>query len=141
MEIGNCVRQALADIAEPSGESDNVQRFTAGLALAIDVDATLDNVTQAQDVLIQLKFPDGETQLTSVRPADIHRLGPLRHRVLTQVYLSHQQWTEPCHVELGMVLPYSGRDQEEEEEGGPAANVIPLCKPVKVYILPTPTKR
>ncbi|XP_078693226.1 integrator complex subunit 4-like isoform X1 [Branchiostoma floridae x Branchiostoma belcheri] len=141
MEIGNCVRQARADIAEPSGESDNVQRFTAGLALAIDVDATLDNVTQAQDVLIQLKFPDGETQLTSVRPADIHRLGPLRHRVLTQVYLSHQQWTEPCHVELGMVLPYSGRDQEEEEEGGAAANVIPLCKPVKVYILPTPTKR
>lgn len=45
------IHRATAAIVEPTGESDNPLRFTSGLVLALDVDATLEHVQDPQSTV------------------------------------------------------------------------------------------
>lgn len=45
------VHRATATILEPTGESDNPLRFTTGLVLALDIDATLEHVQNPQNTV------------------------------------------------------------------------------------------
>ncbi|XP_033119537.1 integrator complex subunit 4-like isoform X2 [Anneissia japonica] len=143
--LDNKVKQASAEIFEPAGGSDNPLRFTAGLALALNIDCMLENVEHVQCIQIQVKFPDTQTQLFTPRMSDFRHLNPLRHRLVTQVYLSHSLWSDPCQVEICIVLGYT-----MDGSKGPLAPQIgnsekqcalQLCKPVKVYIMPRASKR
>ncbi|XP_054974690.1 integrator complex subunit 4 isoform X2 [Sorex araneus] len=147
------IHKASATIIEPAGESDNPLRFTSGLVVALDVDATLEHVQDPQNtVKVQVLYPDGQAQIIHPKPADFRNPGPGRHRLLTQVYLSHTAWTEPCQVEVRLLLAYSsdprtpkapwveGGDVTPQVEAG-IEGTIPFSKPVKVYIMPKPARR
>lgn len=45
------IHQATATIIEPTGESDNPLRFTSGLVVALDIDATLEHVQDPQNTV------------------------------------------------------------------------------------------
>lgn len=45
------IHRATATIIEPTGESDNPLRFTSGLVLALDIDATLEHVQDPQNTV------------------------------------------------------------------------------------------
>lgn len=45
------IHQATATIIEPTGESDNPLRFTSGLVVALDIDATLEHVQDPQNMV------------------------------------------------------------------------------------------
>lgn len=54
MSIFSCcfqIHKASATIIEPAGESDNPLRFTSGLVVALDVDATLEHVQDPQNTV------------------------------------------------------------------------------------------
>ncbi|KAF2974928.1 hypothetical protein EK904_007020, partial [Melospiza melodia maxima] len=155
---GSFLHRATANIIEPTGESDNPLRFTSGLVVALDVDATLEHVQDPQGtVKVQVLYPDGQAQLIHPKPADFRNPGPGRHRLITQVYLSHTAWTEPCQIEVRLLLAYnSNRSKassrapkstwsESLEALPPPENgiegTIPFSKPVKVYIMPKPARR
>ncbi|KAA8579382.1 hypothetical protein FQN60_016812 [Etheostoma spectabile] len=86
------IHRATATIIEPTGESDNPLRFTTGLVVALDIDATLEHVL----------YPDGQSHVIHPKPSDFRKPGPDRHRLITQVYLSHTAWTggveDPPHL-------------------------------------------
>uniref|UniRef100_A0A8D2IZI5 Integrator complex subunit 4 n=1 Tax=Varanus komodoensis TaxID=61221 RepID=A0A8D2IZI5_VARKO len=148
------IHRATATIIEPRGESDNPLRFTSGLVVALDIDATLEHVRDPQStVKVQVVlYPDGQAQVIHPKPADFRNPGPGRHRLITQVYLSHTAWTEPCQVEVQLLLAYSSdRNKasarvlrptwaDSTELLPPSENgiegTIPFSKPVKVYIMP-----
>lgn len=44
-------------------------------------------------VTSQVLYPDGQAQVIHPKPADFRNPGPGRHRLITQVYLSHTAWT------------------------------------------------
>ncbi|MEE6511365.1 hypothetical protein FKM82_017838 [Ascaphus truei] len=151
------IHRASAHIIEPAEESDNPIRFTSGLVVALDVDATLEYVDEPQStVKVQVVYPDGQVQIIHPKPADFRNPGPGRHRLITQVYLSHTAWTEPCQVEVRLLLAYSSsiskasnrvsRSWGESTEVGPSSEsstegTILFGKPVKVYIMPKPARR
>uniref|UniRef100_A0A2K5QVG2 Integrator complex subunit 4 n=1 Tax=Cebus imitator TaxID=2715852 RepID=A0A2K5QVG2_CEBIM len=147
------IHKASATIIEPAGESDNPLRFTSGLVVALDVDATLEHVQDPQNtVKVQVLYPDGQAQLIHPKPADFRNPGPGRHRLITQVYLSHTAWTEPCQVEVRLLLSYNSSARIPKcpwMEGGEVSpqvetsieGTIPFSKPVKVYIMPKPARR
>uniref|UniRef100_A0A6I8PF81 Integrator complex subunit 4 n=1 Tax=Ornithorhynchus anatinus TaxID=9258 RepID=A0A6I8PF81_ORNAN len=151
------IHRASASIVEPAGESDNPLRFTSGLVVALAVDATLEHVRDPQRaVKVQVLYPDGRAQIVHPKPADFRNPGPGRHRLITQIYLSHTAWTEPCQVEVRLLLAYScgrgpaGRPPkaawgaEAPEAPPPDAGpegTIPFGRPVKVYIVPKPARR
>ncbi|ELK23652.1 Integrator complex subunit 4 [Myotis davidii] len=147
------IHKASANIIEPAGESDNPLRFTSGLVVALDVDATLEHVQDPQStVKVQVLYPDGQAQMIHPKPADFRNPGPGRHRLITQVYLSHTAWTEPCQVEVRLLLAYNSNSRIPKSpwmEGGEISaqaetsieGTIPFSKSVKVYIMPKPTRR
>ncbi|NXP69650.1 INT4 protein, partial [Ramphastos sulfuratus] len=152
------LHRATANIIEPTGESDNPLRFTSGLVVALDVDATLEHVQDPQGtVKVQVLYPDGQAQIIHPKPADFRNPGPGRHRLITQVYLSHTAWTEPCQIEVRLLLAYNSNRSKasaklpkstwsENLEALPQSEngiegTIPFSKPVKVYIMPKPARR
>ncbi|XP_054097843.1 integrator complex subunit 4 isoform X3 [Callithrix jacchus] len=150
------IHKASATIIEPAGESDNPLRFTSGLVVALDVDATLEHVQDPQNTVkvqvCQVLYPDGQAQMIHPKPADFRNPGPGRHRLITQVYLSHTAWTEPCQVEVRLLLSYNSSARIPKcpwMEGGEVSpqvetsieGTIPFSKPVKVYIMPKPARR
>uniref|UniRef100_A0A3Q0TBN5 Integrator complex subunit 4 n=1 Tax=Amphilophus citrinellus TaxID=61819 RepID=A0A3Q0TBN5_AMPCI len=151
------IHRATATIIEPTGESDNPLRFTSGLVVALDVDATLEHIQDPQNtVKVQVLYPDGQSHVIHPKPGDFRKPGPHRHRLITQVYLSHTAWTEPSQIEVRLLLAYSSSSTSltspsklgwsESLESLPPAEAavegtIPLSKAVKVYIMPKPTRR
>ncbi|XP_029458055.1 integrator complex subunit 4 isoform X2 [Rhinatrema bivittatum] len=152
------IHRASATIIEPAGESDNPLRFTSGLVVALDVDATLEHVQDPQNtVKVQVIYPDGQVQIIHPKPADFRNPGPGRHRLITQVYLSHTAWTEPCQIEVRLLLAYTSSGSKASNRIAKSGwsdsmdlppqpencteGTIPFSKPVKVYIMPKPARR
>ena len=54
---------------------------------------------------LQVLYPDGQSHVIHPKPGDFRKPGPDRHRLITQVYLSHTAWTGLCtthkHLEAG----------------------------------------
>uniref|UniRef100_A0A665TCR4 Integrator complex subunit 4 n=1 Tax=Echeneis naucrates TaxID=173247 RepID=A0A665TCR4_ECHNA len=157
LKLPEQIHGAKATIIEPTGESDNPLRFTSGLVVALDIDATLEHVQDPQNaVKVQVLYPDGQSHVIHPKPGDFRKPGPDRHRLITQVYLSHSAWTEPSQIEVRLLLAYSSSSNSLSSSASkgwsdsidgippPEAAVegtIPLSKPVKVYIMPKPARR
>uniref|UniRef100_A0AAY5ESY8 Integrator complex subunit 4 n=1 Tax=Electrophorus electricus TaxID=8005 RepID=A0AAY5ESY8_ELEEL len=156
LKLPEQIHRALATIIEPTGESDNPLRFTSGLVVALDIDATLEHVQEPQTVVkVQVLYPDGQSHIIHPKPGDFRTPGPGRVRLITQVYLSHSAWTEPCQIEVRLLLAYSSSSSKlaapkpawnESMEGLPTSEnliegTINLSKPVKVFIMPKPARR
>lgn len=150
------IHKATATIIEPTGESDNPLRFTSGLVVALDIDATLEHVQDPQStVKVQVLYPDGQSHVIHPKPGDFRKPGPDRHRLITQVYLSHTAWTDPSQIEVRLLLAYSSSSDslstssklgwsdgaEGLQSEAAVEGTIPFSKPVKVYIMPKPTRR
>ncbi|XP_077398217.1 integrator complex subunit 4 isoform X2 [Festucalex cinctus] len=149
------IHRATANIIEPTGESDNPLKFTSGLVVALDVDATLEHVRDPHNsVKVEVLYPDGQSHVIHPKPGDFRKPGPRRHRLITQVYLSHGAWTEPCQVEVRLLLAYSSSSPAGDSkpawsdslDGLPPAEgavegTIAFSEPVKVFIMPKPARR
>lgn len=140
MPITNQVRKAKAVITEPKPNSDNPIKFTARLASAITVDAVIENVENITDLRVQVKYPDMRTELIVPGPGNMHKLGPLRHRVFSQVLLSHSLWSEACEVEISLVLLPSRLGAGHKTVSNERL-VVDLCDPVQILLAPRPGKR
>uniref|UniRef100_A0A8C7JV89 Integrator complex subunit 4 n=1 Tax=Oncorhynchus kisutch TaxID=8019 RepID=A0A8C7JV89_ONCKI len=153
LKLPKQVQRASATIIEPTGESDNPLRFTSGLVVALDIDATLEHVQDPHNtVKVQVLYPDGQSHVIQPKPGDFRSPGPHRHRLITQVYLSHSAWTEACQIEVRLLLAYSSSRlckavwSDSSTEGlqpaeGATEGTIPFGKPVKVFIMPKPARR
>ncbi|CAL8352392.1 unnamed protein product [Lota lota] len=147
------LHRATATIIEPTGESDNPLKFTTGLVVALDIDATLEHVQDPQTrVKVQVLYPDGQAHVITPKPGDFRKPGPDRHRLITQVYLSHSAWTDPGHVEVRLLLAYSSSTSSSKPgwadstdslppPEGTIEGTIPFSKCVKVLIMPKPARR
>uniref|UniRef100_A0A8C1GQW9 Integrator complex subunit 4 n=1 Tax=Cyprinus carpio TaxID=7962 RepID=A0A8C1GQW9_CYPCA len=156
LKLPEQIHRASATIIEPTGESDNPLKFTSGLVVALDIDATLEHVQDPQTtVRVQVLYPDGQSHIIHPKPGDFRTPGPGRVRLITQVYLSHSAWTEACQIEVRLLLAYSSSSSKQsaskpawnESMGGlPTSescieSTIHLSKPVKVFIMPKPARR
>ncbi len=160
-EDGSSVALRQAIIYEPTGMNETPLKYTAGMVLAVSVDAEISNVQDCLDMVrIAIKTPDQKVQLVTPKPSHFFcpRAGSA-HRLLTEAYMSHQVWSEAMHVEIGLVLDLSaaatttgqsstssasGRNAGASSGGNkdPAEkNVVYLCEPVKVNVLPKAVKR
>ncbi|KAK6195746.1 hypothetical protein SNE40_001107 [Patella caerulea] len=136
--INKQVRKATVTIHEPVTCLDSSIKFSAGLTAGIPFDATIENVENSRDVLIQVKYPDQQQQLIIPCLSHWRKLSPLRHRLTTQVILSHALWSESCPVEISLVMKVAaipGRKTQKRPEH------IELCKPVEILVLTKPSKR
>ncbi|XP_076096453.1 integrator complex subunit 4-like [Mytilus galloprovincialis] len=139
--IVNKIRKITAVINDPTGPTDKPLKFTAGLTLAVPVDVMLENVPCTSNIRIKKKFADQTVQLFTPKSSDFHKLGPLRHRLVTQVLMSHSLWTEPTNVELCVSMETASNQKFKDTSQDNVKQTIDLSKPVQVYVSPKQVKR
>lgn len=148
-----------ANILEPTGESDNPQRFLAGFVLGINLDAEIHGLTHPDHLRIRIKYPDQHVQLSlpprshlkrvqqEGNPAFPTALGDLQeyHRLRTSALVSHQLWSESSYVEIDIVLDVTDPEVpcalKRWKGFSDDSFVIDICQPVRVLISPKPVKR
>ncbi|XP_029845486.2 integrator complex subunit 4 [Ixodes scapularis] len=142
------IKQTRATLYEPAGETDLPHKFTAGLVLAITLDAEIDNVWDVGNVRVKVKYPDKQVQLILPRLADFRQLEDFKYRLYTSVLLSHSVWSEALHVEVGLVLDFADTDAAQSKGSQKTGlglrledHTIELCRPVKVFVAPKPIKK
>ena len=80
-------------IFDPAGLNETPLKYTAGMVLAISVDAEVSNVSDCLPMLrLAIKTPDQKVQLVTPKPT--HFFSPRGdesgHRLLTDALMSHQ---------------------------------------------------
>ncbi|CAH4030884.1 integrator complex subunit 4 [Pieris brassicae] len=136
------IRMCTATIIEPASDNDTVLRFCAGLITGVSFEAEVLRVREPGALRVRVAYPD--RRVHALLPPRDH-LRPLDHqntnddgtenvRLLTKVLISHGVWTEPCGVDISVCLAV-------EEGGGREAQLVELCRPVRVTVAPKPIKR
>ncbi|XP_064638724.1 integrator complex subunit 4-like [Lineus longissimus] len=136
MKLTNQMQRMTALIIEPGEVTETPAKFMAGLTLAVNVDAMLENVTRLQDIYIEVEYPDQQLQQVSPRQADFKQLGPGKFRLVTQVTISHVLWSDPSYLRLGIKT-----EVKDKSCSGVKVKGIDLCNPVKVFVAPKPVKK
>jgi len=137
--LPSTLAMAHAVIHEPSGGQETPHKYMAGLVLGIQMDARIDNVQDIAALRICVCTGDQQIQLAIPRRGDLMKIGENKYRLLTTALLSHQVWSEPLDVDLSLVLDltHTGKKREKATRD----NIVHLCKPVKVNVLPKPIRR
>merc|ERR1711874_444998 len=136
--MGNTnLAMAHAVIHEPSGTQETPHKYMAGLVLGVSMDCEITNVRDISTLRICVRTGDQQAQLTIPRRGDLMETGENQYRLLTTALLSHQVWTEPLDVDLSLVLDLGNRRRDKTSQD----NIVHLCKPVKVNVLPKPIRR
>ncbi|XP_044728880.1 integrator complex subunit 4 [Chrysoperla carnea] len=145
------IKMCKAKILQPSGENDSALKFTAGLIVSVPFEAELLNLNDRGTLRIKVKYPDQQIQMTVPRVADLRSLDldlceENNFRLLTQVLLSHQVWSEACNVAVSLAIAVPESDSgppglKRPSQAPPDPNVIDLCKPVNIYVAPKPVRK
>ncbi|KAA0189718.1 hypothetical protein HAZT_HAZT006298 [Hyalella azteca] len=132
------IKQASATITEPSQDSEAVHKLTAGLLLAIPLDAQLYHVPEPRSVRIRIAYPDQCVQY--VVPRATHLLPtdePHCYRLQTTVLLTAGVWSEACQVQLSLVLDLSPPGPKRRHD----PHTIDLSEPTSLMLWPKPMKK
>lgn len=140
-----------AVILEPTGQNDSALKFTAGLVMAVPLEAELTNLADPSRLRLKVKYPDQRTQVVVPRSLDLKPLDPEAAekgdgegnlRLLTTVLISHQVWTEACFIDINIALAVPEADvARRRAHSDSSACLLELCKPVKVCVAPKPVKK
>eukprot|EP00090_Calanus_glacialis_P002411 TRINITY_DN11803_c0_g1_i1.p1 TRINITY_DN11803_c0_g1~~TRINITY_DN11803_c0_g1_i1.p1 ORF type:complete len:952 (-),score=245.87 TRINITY_DN11803_c0_g1_i1:99-2909(-) len=131
---------ARATIHEPTGGQETPLKYMAGLVLGIPMDCEVHNITNTDLLRICIFTGDQQNHLSIPRRGDLVPLpSGSGYRLLTTALLSHQVWSEPLDVEVSLVLDLSGDRRQEKKTK--QDNIVHICKPVKVSVLPKPVRR
>ena len=139
LDPSNNLRAAKAVVTEPGPTAaENVLRFAAGMGTAVAVHANIDNVRDIHAIRVRVRYPDLQTQMTCPNVStDFKKKAPLKYRLTTRVILSHGQWSEPCPVEISIILSHSENDNLSNLDSRRSlTEIIELSKPINVLLSP-----
>ncbi|XP_014277825.1 integrator complex subunit 4 [Halyomorpha halys] len=135
------VRMCHAFLNGPTTSPDAPLKFTAGLVMAVQLDAEIFGLKDPLTLRLRVHYPDHQTHFSV--PAASH-LRPVNdegdYRLLTQALVSHSVWSEACYVEISLCIELSEGDMTQRAHYG-VDPYLELCKPLKLYVVPKPIKR
>lgn len=131
------------------GRNDALYKFTAGLVLEMTIDATIENITDIEDVRMKVSYPDKLAHIIVPMPSHFRLISNDNHtetssyRLYTKVNISHSIWTESCPIYISIILDYRNNQSTSldlnqidlagsSEEG----QVIEISLPMGLRILP-----
>ncbi|KAF5275636.1 hypothetical protein FQA39_LY06748 [Lamprigera yunnana] len=145
------IRMSSAIIIEPNTQTDTTLKFTAGLTMAVPLEAELYNLADPSRLRLIVKYPDQRTHVVLPRPAHLKSLNfdnakqdsqnGFNLRLLTTVLISHQVWSEACNVEISIVLSVPEADILRKKTAESPTCLLNLCKPLRLSVAPKPIKR
>mgnify|MGYP000988127074 CR=1 FL=1 len=129
--------------------NDTPYTFTAGLVLALTLDATIENIQSVNDVRVKVSYPDKQAHII-VPIANHFRLissddhsETSSYRLYSTVNICHNTWTDPSSIELSIILDYRDNqstsidlNQLNQTRSVEESQVIEICKPLNLEIHP-----
>ncbi|CAB4067195.1 INTS4 [Lepeophtheirus salmonis] len=154
------ITMTKAVIFDPPGNNEVALKYTAGMVLAVPVDAELYGVTDEDmpNIRLSIKTPDQKILMVTPRPSEFFKKDDHTYRLLTNALMSHQIWSEAMHVEISLVLDLTGLSEPSSSHSSSSSshhstpkrkkaiqdeekNIIHISDSVKVYVLPKAVKR
>ncbi|KAL3280766.1 hypothetical protein HHI36_003998 [Cryptolaemus montrouzieri] len=144
------INMSSAEILEPTGQTDTSLKFTAGLIMSVPFEAELRHLLDPSRVRIKIKYPDQKTQVILPRPAHMKPLdfdkketedSGYNIRLLTELLISHQVWSEACNIDINIALAIPEADIGRRKVMDSNQTLLDLCKPIKISVAPKPIKK
>lgn len=135
------VRMCRAVLTGPSSSPDAPIKFTAGLVMAIPIDAEIFGLQDPSSLRIRIHYPDH--QIHNCVPSANHLRATgneADYRLLTKALVSHGVWTEACYVEISLCIELSDCELAHRSHYG-IDTYLQLCKPLRLHVVPKPVKR
>lgn len=130
-------------------KNDTLHKFTAGLVLALTLDALVENIKSIDDVRIKVIYPDKLAHIIVPIPSHFRLTsvdkdsGTSSYRLYTTVNICHNAWTGPSFVELMIILDYRDNqstciqlNQADLVRSTEESQIIDICKPLSLRIHP-----
>lgn len=147
------MKVSSATINNSRERSDTPHKFTAGLVMALTIDATIKNIRSIDDVRVKISYPDKQAHIV-VPIANHFRLlstdeasETSSYRLYSTVNLCHSAWTDASSLKMSIILDYrdnqssaidlSHVDQTRTTE---KSQIIKISKSLKLKIHPQSIK-
>lgn len=130
-------------------EEGEAHKFTAGLVLALTLDATIENIPSIDEIRIKVTYPDKQAHII-VPIAHHFRLissdkqsQTSSYRLYTTVNICHNIWTDPSFVDLSIILDHRENqstsidlNSTDQTRSAEESQLIEICKPINFKIHP-----
>lgn len=144
-----CMKISSATINNSLDRSGTPYKFTAGLVLALTLDAIIENITTIDDVRVKVAYPDKQAHII-VPIANHFRListdshsETSSYRLYSTVNICHSTWTDPSFIELSIVLDYRDNpstsiqlNQVDQTRSTEESQVIEISRALNLEIHP-----
>lgn len=92
--------------------TNTAHKFTAGLVLGLTLDATIENITNIEDVRVKVLYPDKQAHILVPIPSHFRLISRDEHsetcsyRLYSTVNVSHSVWNQPSSIEISIILDF-----------------------------------
>jgi len=144
-----CMRTSRATFQNSLDKSDTVYRFTAGLVLALTIDASIENIMSTEDIRLKVVYPDNQAHI--IVPMAKHfrlistdpRSESSTYRLYSTVNISDTTWPEPGIVDISIILDYRDNqstsivlNQLDQTRSSEESQIIELSRPMSLKVHP-----
>lgn len=144
-----CMRVSSASFNTSLDKGDVPYKCTAGLVLALTLDATVESITNIDDVRVKVLYPDKQAHII-VPVASHFRLissdnqsETNSYRLYSTVNICHATWNDPGSIELSIILDYRDNQstsiqlqQTDQSRSAEESQVIEISRPMRLKIHP-----
>lgn len=143
------MKTSSATINNSLEKNDTPYKFTAGLVLALTLDAFIENITCINDVRVKVSYPDKQAHIIVPMANHFRLISTDEHsqtssyRLYSTVNICHNTWTDPSCVELSIILDYRDNqatsinlNQTDQTRSTEESQIIEICEPKSLRIHP-----
>uniref|UniRef100_A0A6G1S7D3 Integrator complex subunit 4 n=1 Tax=Aceria tosichella TaxID=561515 RepID=A0A6G1S7D3_9ACAR len=148
-----CMKTSSATFSNSLDRSDITHKFTAGLVLALTLDAMIDNITDTDDIRLKVVYPDRLAHI--IVPVKSHfrlistdsRSETSTFRLYTSLNICHTTWSEPGMVHVSIILDYRDNpatsmqiDDDDQIRSSEASQIIEISPSISLKVHPQNTR-
>lgn len=138
-----------ATINSSPERSDAPHKFTAGLVLALTLDAFIENITGIDEIRVKVSYPDKQAHIIVPIASHFRLISSDEHsktssyRLYSTVNICHSTWTDPSSIDLSIILDYRDNqstsidlNQMDQTRSVEESQIIEICEPMSFRIHP-----
>lgn len=148
-----CMQTSKATFQNSLDKGDTTYKFTAGLVLALTLDAMIENITCIEDIRLKVVYPDRQAHI--IVPIAHHfrlistdaRSETSTYRLYSTVNICHAAWSEPGIVKVSIILDYRDNqstlmqlDQLDQTRLGEESQIIEISRVMNLRVHPQNTR-
>jgi integrator complex subunit 4 len=148
-----CMKTSSATFSNSLDKSDTTYKFTAGLVLALTLDAMIDNIIDTDDIRLKVVYPDRLAHIIVPMKSHFRLISTDSHsetssfRLYTTLNICHTTWSEPGIVQVSIILDYRDNpatsiqiDEDDQIRSSDVSQIIEISRSMSLRVHPQNTR-